>query len=240
VVQYLIFEFADEGDVRKYLDLSKRLDAAWALRSLHHIATGLRQLHSQDIAHQDLKPSNVLVFEGAKVSKVADLGRASARGESPPHDKAIVAGDPEYAPLELCYDHVLSDWNPRRLGCDAYLLGGMAVFFFGQGNITAMVLDNLHPSHRPGAWRDTYPQVLPYVRDAFERALVTFGADVDRHGAHLRGTLVQMVRELCDPDPGLRGDPSQRKPGANQFSLERYITRFDLLARQEEARALRV
>jgi len=235
VVQYLIFEFADGGDVRKYLDISQRFDTVWALRSLHHIATGLKQLHSESIAHQDLKPSNVLVFN-PEVTKVADLGRACARGVDGPYENRPLAGDPEYAPPELCYNHVLPDWNPRRLGCDVYLLGGMVVFLFARANLTAMIVDNLDPSLRPGAWQGTYAEVLPYIRNAFESALITFGEDLDRRVPHLKQHLVPIVRELCDPDPTYRGDPKGRKSGANQFSLERYISRFDLLARREEVR----
>ena len=59
-VSYLIFELAT-GDVRKEVSQWERFDLAWALRSLHQSATGLNQLHSAEIAHQDLKPSNILV-----------------------------------------------------------------------------------------------------------------------------------------------------------------------------------
>ena len=48
-VQYLIFELA-EGDVRSKLDLMDEMGLAWALRSLHHVANGLRQLHSIKVA----------------------------------------------------------------------------------------------------------------------------------------------------------------------------------------------
>src|SRR5438045_2475021 len=61
VVQYIIFEKAD-CDCRNFINTSNFFDVAWALRSLHHIATGLRQMHINDMANQDLKPSNVLVF----------------------------------------------------------------------------------------------------------------------------------------------------------------------------------
>jgi eukaryotic-like serine/threonine-protein kinase len=81
-VQYLIFELADK-DVRLHLALSKAIDTAWKLRCLHHVATGLLQLHLVGIAHQDLKPSNVLVFD-EKSSKVGDLGRAAYDGRSGP------------------------------------------------------------------------------------------------------------------------------------------------------------
>jgi len=220
VVQYLIFELADGGDVRKYLEVSKRFDTAWVLRSLHSIATGLNQLHSGGIAHQDLKPSNVLIF-GTDLSKIGDLGSAISRGQAAPYEDNHVAGDPEYAPPELCYKHILPDWSARRLGCDAYLLGGMVVFFFGQGNMTAMILEQLALSLRPHAWHGTYAEVLPYVRDAFEKALTIFARDLERRAPQLREELLLVVRELCEPDPGYRGDPKERRPGANQFSLER-------------------
>jgi serine/threonine protein kinase len=96
-VPYLIFERADL-DVRAHLD-DPKLDSslAWKLRSLHHVATGLKQLHGAEISHQDLKPSNVLVFyvnEILTVSKVADLGRASRLGHASPFDnQSWVTGD---------------------------------------------------------------------------------------------------------------------------------------------------
>ncbi len=90
VVQYLIFELAD-GDIRSQMQSAQKVNLAWLLRSLHHVATGLKQLHGEGIAHQDLKPSNVLVF-GGQYSKVGDLGRASIKGQQPPHGNNLVAG----------------------------------------------------------------------------------------------------------------------------------------------------
>jgi eukaryotic-like serine/threonine-protein kinase len=84
-VNYLIFEEAD-GDVRKHLSLFHNLNVLWILKCLHHVATGLYQLHSAKVAHQDLKPSNVLVFDG-NLSKVADLGCASIQGTISPRDE---------------------------------------------------------------------------------------------------------------------------------------------------------
>ena len=45
-VSYLVFEWAD-GDVRRFLDTSAWLDEARILRSLHDVAVGLQQLHTQ-------------------------------------------------------------------------------------------------------------------------------------------------------------------------------------------------
>ena len=43
------------------------------------------------IAHQDLKPSNVLVFS-RRISKVGDLGRAAVRGQEARTKTASVQG----------------------------------------------------------------------------------------------------------------------------------------------------
>lgn len=41
VVQYIIFELA-AGDVRSHLKIQEEFNLAWVLRSLHHLATGLK------------------------------------------------------------------------------------------------------------------------------------------------------------------------------------------------------
>ncbi len=144
IVQYLIFELAEEGDVRSYMKFGKAFDEAWSLRIIHSAAVALRQLHSVEIAHQDLKPSNMVIFKGG-YSKLVDLGRASDRNNTSPHDDLTLAGDRTYAPPELLYDHIDPDWNTRRLGCDMYLLGSLVVFFyFGGVSMTHLLLNRLH------------------------------------------------------------------------------------------------
>src|SRR5947209_5250366 len=86
---YLLFELAD-GDVRKQLALSNRTDVAWRMRCLHQIATALQQLHKRGIFHQDIKPSNVLVFDRGKTSKLGDLGLEHCAVRPAPHDAAKI------------------------------------------------------------------------------------------------------------------------------------------------------
>jgi serine/threonine protein kinase len=171
-VDYLILEIA-EGDVRSFLSASKNIDLAWKLRALHHIATGLHQLHAVNIAHQDVKPSNVLVFD-TTVSKIADLGSASQKGSVCPRDDRDFAGDPAYAPPELLYGHRDPDWTTRRFGCDAYHLGSMVGFMFTGLNATSLLFSRMAADHYYGVWKGTYEEVLPYLRDAFGLALESF------------------------------------------------------------------
>ena len=224
-VPYLIFELAD-GDIRNKLDITGYFDLAFSLRALHHCATGINQLHSRKIAHQDLKPSNVLFFNESGC-RVADLGTSAQEHTVAPFDDSMIAGDPAYAPPELLYREISSDWRVRRLACDLYHLGSLAAFFFTRVGMTAMWLQRLDPSFRPNRWGQSYRDVLPYVRNACDLAIQDIAELVPRR---IRDRLVEPVRQLCEPDPILRGHPKNKAPHSNPYSLERYVTRFDLLA----------
>lgn len=236
-VQYLIFELAD-GDIRQHHNFSSGLDWSFALRTLHYTIAGLNQLHSVRIAHQDVKPSNILVFNmnQAKTTKVADLGRAACQGQTPPHEEERYPGDPSYAPPELLYGFVHPEWIQRRFGCDAYLMGSLVVYFFAGASATALLKSKLDSSFLWGTWQGTYREVLPYLQEAFSRVLGLVKTSVDRQYPHIdpgiRELLIDTVRELCEPDIDQRGHPRTRAIQSNQYALDRYVARFDLLATQ--------
>ncbi len=249
LVNYLIFELAD-GDSRKYLDLAGTFDKAWSLRSLHHIGTGLRQLHGQSIAHQDLKPSNVLVFKGNS-SKIGDVGRAAFKGHIPPHENYVIPGDPTYAPPELLFGHIDPDWNRRRRGCDLYLLGSMVLFFFMNIGMTTAIVEEMNSVHLPnslsGTFSGTFLEALPYIRNAFGEVIEIFRVHLQQKfpiinlpnlektlHQKLHSMLPEMVQQLCEPEPILRGHPLNRVGLHDPLSLERYISQFNLLAIEAE------
>ncbi|MHB9063331.1 MAG: protein kinase domain-containing protein [Pirellulaceae bacterium] len=222
-VEYLIFELA-QHDVRAHLDLQDGLDVVFLMKTLHNVATGISQLHRASIAHQDLKPSNVLIYKGVG-SKICDLGRAWDRNQPAPHDALGVAGDCTYAPPEFMYGAVPNDERTRRFGCDLYHLGNLTVFLFTRVHVNALLIENLHFCHRPIAWGDSYAEVLPFVMASFDEALSTFASHVPDF---LREELCTFVAELCNPDPDRRGQPLNR--ATNRFGLNRYISRFDRLS----------
>ena len=228
-VPYIIFELAD-GDVRSRLNLAKRFELSFILRALHHCTTGIRQLHNLRVAHQDLKPSNVLVFDDTEC-RVGDLGRSAMQGSSTPMDQADIAGDITYAPPELLYGEVSSDWRVRRLACDLYHIGSMAVFFFAKVGMTAMWHKHLDRSFWPRNWNDSYRSALPYVRNAHDFCFSEFERQIHQR---IRGRLGEAIRQLCEPDPLLRGHPIDRARRGTSYSLERYVARFDHLARVAE------
>lgn len=233
VVQYLIFEHA-ESDIRERMNRANAIDNFLRLEVLHHVATGLHQLHGIEIAHQDLKPSNVLLFQNG--SKIGDLGCASRKGSSNPREEAHIIGDIQYAPPELLYHAVPVEWNERRFACDLYLLASMVVYLFSGAALTPLLVFEIPDEMRPSNWTGTFQDVLPFVRKAFDLAVKRFTVYVS--DPLLVPELDQTVRQLGDPEPLLRGHPLNRaRSSQNQYSLERYVTRFDLLAKRARLRS---
>lgn len=230
-VLYIIFELAD-GDVRSLMATTAGFDVALVMRTLHQVATGLRQLHGIGVAHQDLKPSNVLRFEAIRSSKLGDLGRAAVRGSEPPHYGATPAGDYGYAPPEFLYGGPVGAWETRRLGCDAYHLGSMICSLVTTVGMTPLMMMGLHPNHRWRSWRGSWEEALVILRPAFIDAVEYVAAELP---IEIRADVVTALRQLCEPDPSKRGHPMEgRIGGGNTFSLERYVAKFDLLARRAE------
>lgn len=236
LVSFIIFEVA-QGDIRRVLDEADRLDVAIRLRSVHNLATGLRQLHGRNVAHQDIKPSNTLMFppdgQGHRVTKVGDLGRATVPGRPMGHDLLPIAGDPTYGPPEGLYHAVPEGFGPRRLGCDLYQLGSMLCFVFAGAPFNAFLHRELHPRQNWANWAGTYQEVLPYLRDAFGRAVETVSATVPEE---LRDRVTALLRMLCEPDPHRRGHPKAQTGMGNPYSLDRVVTELDLLSRHAEVR----
>ena len=232
-VEYLLFELA-EGDVRSHIETIHKMELPWVFQGLHAIASALDQLHRSGIAHQDLKPSNVLVFDQV-VAKLADLGRSVWKGQASPHDQLDIAGDLTYAPPELLYGSVATEWNRRRLACDAYLLGSMVVFFFTQSCMTTILFAKMPSQLHHKEWKGTFDEILPYLTDAFSRSLEHIAADVP---VSIKADVMRVVGELCHPDPGVRGKTKTLTIKANQYSLQPYISFFDLMSKKCSTRGL--
>jgi len=233
VVQYIVFEKAD-GNIRQLYNLSKNIDTTWCLRSLHNSAVALQQLHTHGIAHQDLKPSNVLVFAKDQEFKVADLGRASDKAVPFHYDEMQIAGDPSYAPIELEYNFRISDEFQRKYGIDMYHLGSLIFFYFSDVSATEAIKTKLTKSLNTSKEGKGFTEDLPYIRYAFIEAVNDLRKDVFDKAEDLTDEIINIVQELCEPDPSKRGHPLDRVN--NPYSLERYITSFDRLAEKAEVR----
>lgn len=236
---YILFETADGGDIRSLMGRKGQLEVVANLELLHQVSVGLRQLHGVRIAHQDLKPSNVVIFERDKTgAKVADLGRASHRDYPAPHDALAYAGDGLYAPPEQLYQYVAPEWIDRREACDLYQLGSLLCFLFAGEGATSGSIERMPKEFWPGAWDGSYAEVMPYVQQGFAAFIEDIALDFPEWA---RDELVIFVQRACDPDVHRRGHPKARQQivdgKVGRIGLDRFITTLANLAKRAMVQA---
>lgn len=228
-VEYLILEYAENGDIRDAIH-ENRATLKWKIKSLHQLANGLRQIHKLSIAHQDIKPSNIVTLQN-DITKITDFGSAVMLGNNvidlPLHLQKEYAGTWEYAPPELLYGEIDSNATIRRIGCDLYLLGSMIAFYFTDLSMTALIRLNLDDSLSwtiPGN-QGRYQEIKSFLILAFEEALEDIRIRIDNE--IIKEPIMTIVRYLCHPDPNMRGHIKNIKEIGPNYNLERFVTMFD-------------
>jgi hypothetical protein len=104
-----------------------------------------------------------------------------------------------------------------------YLFGSLIPFLYLEITTTTALL-----THLPGQWhpRETgasFEDVLPYLDEASDRVV----EELDGSGAGAHPLLIESFRELCRPDPRLRGHPrAHAETHGSSYSLERYVSRL--------------
>jgi len=238
-VFFIMFEIA-ESDVRQQIDQRRRGGMSWTATALHNLAVAIHQLHTEKIAHNDIKPSNFLVFD-EHLQKIADLGRATYDKQVGPWDTSPFSGDQTYAAPEFYYRAVTLKTTAGKIAfevrqaSDLYLLGSLGYFLITGEAMTPMILNYLRPEHHPNNWCGTYEDVLPYVWDAHGEAMALFDNELPADEA---GNIVKIamelrnaIVELTSPPPNKRGHPKNILQQASQYSLERYISLFNRIAK---------
>lgn len=228
-VHFLVCEYAPQS-LGEALPPGDETVPAWQrFDALRRVAAGLVQLHGVDIAHQDIKPSNAVAYDCGNV-KVTDLGSSSCRSLPPaPHDDFTLCGQPNYAPYELLYDHV-GNWMQRRIGCDMFLMGNLAYTSFAGHSITNVVLGSIAEELRHTSRTADFQLALPYLIEMHNENVPLFLRETVP--AVVLDDLTRLILSMCHPDPTQRGAGLNGKNAAVQYSLQRCVTLFDLMARK--------
>jgi hypothetical protein len=131
-----------------------------------------------------------------------------------------------YAPPEVFYSFYEVDWHKRRIASDMYLLGSLVSFLLFQTTASAALFHFLPREFWAANWEGTFDEVLPYLQNAFASNCEEFSNNIT---ASLAADLLPIYKYFCDPDPRRRGYPGQKM---NKVSLERFVTKFDVMARK--------
>lgn len=227
-VYYLIFDKA-EGDFRQSHIEAK--EKAWlhAFKALHHVSIGISQLHRAGIAHQDIKPSNILSYSD-ETFKISDLGRVTDIDNKSPFSNMRFTGDTSYNPPEYLHgSYRLSEFRDRYLS-DVFMLGSLAYHIVEDVQIispTRMEAEQIYGNPMVGL---PYQEALPIWMTAFSTVLERFHLScTEKFGGELARLIRDLVEELCTPDVSLRGK-NIRKPGL--FNVERYVGKTASIVRQ--------
>lgn len=224
-VPYLVFEIAN-GSL-KTINFVANPELAWKLLAFHGALVGLSELHAAHIAHQDIKPSNILIF-GQNYAKISDLGSATQLENASNWCKDSHVGDLRYAPIELLYGYCSPDWSTRRYGADLFMLGGLLSYMVTGSNFLSLLVANLPDAMKPFNYGGTLTEVKPYLMDAYYKALELVSEDIPES---IRAELIEILVELSNPIPEDRGNRPKVKGGVPKYSLIRYISKIDRLAK---------
>lgn len=236
-VHFIVCEFAAQSFRSWQPPGETNISAHERLRALRKIASALVQLHGAGVAHQDVKPSNAVCFDGERI-KISDLGSSSCQQlPSPPHDEDAVVGQPNYAPYELLYPNAgSSTWQRRRFGCDAYLLGNLIFTAFVGASLTVTVLHGIDEKLRPDSCSCNYEEVLPdLITEHFELVPLFLR---ERVPAVVAEDVIRLVLALTHPDPAKRGLSPGLVQGERQFDLQRSVGTLNTLALRAEVGSL--
>lgn len=227
----LIMEIGD-GDIRKQLTRVGALPTSAILHVLEDTALGMAQLHRNGIAHQDVKPSNVISMTDMSntannLFKVADLGRIVRKGMTGPYDTYSWPGDGNYKPPERWYSFVPPQWPDAREASDAYMLGSLACFLFCGVPMQPLLEREIPASMLPGTWSGGYNDSLIQILRSKQASILatTIAPTINEK---VRDGVIDIIKELVEPDPLKRGDKRARaQTGAP--GLDRFQSRFKQL-----------
>ena len=238
---FIVFELA-HGDVRERVVGNSYPDLPWVVSAMHHLTTAVNQLHAGKVCHNDVKPANFLYYD-LNTQKLADLGCATWESRAAMNDERHDIGDPAHAPPEILYAN--TDESRKRLcsvdarkAADLYQLASLCLYLLTGRALTPAISERLSLEHRPlsegGGWSGTFEDVLPYWREAFGRTIddiIGPRIESESNGRKARAVeqLADVIRQLGEPDPALRGHPANRMGQQDRRGVERYITKFDNL-----------
>ncbi|HDZ47065.1 hypothetical protein LCGC14_0154420 [marine sediment metagenome] len=203
-VFYIVFEKA-EGDLREVY-LEKQHDDWFSFfKAMHHVCIAAEQLHRAGIAHQDIKPSNILHF-AENQSKIGDLGRVTDIQGKSPFINMSFPGDYRYAPLEVRYGITVQEFSDRFLA-DIYAIGSL-VYQTVMGISLTAALANESEKISPNVFQRDYRESLVIHISSFSILMKEFYEACENiFGNKIAEVVTGVVGEMCYPDYEKRGAP---------------------------------
>lgn len=218
-----------EGDIKSHVDFLPDRSPYWKLWVLRDVALAVTQIERANLAHNDIKPSNVIRFESKGPNhniKLGDIGRAVTKQGTGPFDSLEWAGDPRHRPIETLYGLKETEFQNRHTAADAYMLGNLMSFLFAGVSLTERVVNSIPEEYRPGNYTGEYQKLLDIIRHAW--TAIVQGQIAPTFPPELRNELTAILSSLTEPDPRVRGDLRARRGG--MVGMDRIYAKLERLA----------
>ncbi|PRW58940.1 serine threonine- kinase Nek1 isoform X5 [Chlorella sorokiniana] len=190
-MQYIVMEYAEEGDLEKMLKArgGELLPEGQLMMKFVQLCLGLQHVHAKGIIHRDIKSSNLLVGRHGML-KLGDFGIAKIMAPGKSHAKTMV-GTPYYFAPELVEDKPYSKKaDVWAAGCVLYELATLQRPFRGSSvsaiavKILSMPYVRLHMKR----YRDYVAREVEHRKQSYFQSLD--GYDLDSlSGSTAAGTL---------------------------------------------------
>ncbi|KAA6381598.1 MAG: putative AGC family protein kinase, partial [Streblomastix strix] len=187
---YLVLEFCERGDLRKYItnmrESGTEISNRKAFELIAQITSAVHQLHINNIIHGDLKPENVLVMKDYRV-KLSDFGLARKIEEGRDYLTAM-GGTTFYLGPELLQKEAESRQKAKKLiqtpAADIWAIG-------------VMMFELLAQRHPFFDAKDGYLPLLELARRITEDAPAELPS-------HYSDNLRELIKNMLTKDPSRR------------------------------------
>ncbi|MCH7717791.1 MAG: protein kinase [Gemmatimonadetes bacterium] len=174
---YYVMPYVAGESLSERIAREARLPIEDALQIAYEVAGALQHAHDQDVVHRDVKPGNILLYEGHAL--VTDFGVAraiSAAGSDPMTESGVAMGTPAYmSPEQIVADaEVDGRADVYALGIVLYEMLAGEPPFRGRDSRTVLARQMVDPVPPLRTVRDTVP---PAVEQIVSAALAKTPAD---------------------------------------------------------------
>ena len=109
------------------------------------------------------------------------------------------------------------------------MMGGLLTYMVADTNFLSLMYQHLEDHQRHDRFAGSFQDALPFLLNAYHCALSKLKPLFPES---IRDELTEIIAELSHPDPDKRGNPPRLLNKHNRYSLERYISVTDRLAKK--------
>lgn len=111
------------------------------------------------------------------------------------------------------------------------MAAGIMTYMITDSILSSLIVANLPDIYRPDEFGGTFEQVKPHLMASYYKTLDEIAKRIHEK---IRQDLLEVIAQLSHPIPEERGNPVNIRATVSKYSLHRYISIIDRLAKTME------